>query len=464
MDASDSVRQNAAYHAQLLEAIAELDYVPPALDEQQKMIASLEAQATQTSQTIRTLEKKTKKERKEHEALRDSTARRFAAKITGRKDKFEAKASKEEREYIEALECEMQEKRRKESLDTLISEAKAVKSDLDDKRQRYNLAKKDLAALYSKVFDGPTQAYPEDDRLEYTLAAAQGRYNEIQGYLNRESQAVHLLKAANSALVGAASHIQEALGYSTWDMFGGGGVSDMMERSALSSAEGFATQAATYVQQARLSSPQVKPIGEITIAHGSIISDVIFDNIFTDMMFHDKIKASQRNLEAVQYNLTNELKNANGRMSMIGSDLSAAADALARARQALDTFRRGVFESVSGGLSIPSLPPYSGERGAVTMPQPDASTITSLAPPPTVPQGTFAPPDGPPPSGTHSPPAGPLPGARPPPATYRPPTGPPASSTGAASAGSSGWGSRNPYAAALVASPPRTPEPLPEKH
>jgi len=87
-------------------------------------------------------------------------------------------------------------------------------------------------------------------------------------------------------------------------MFGGGAMTDMMERNVLSSAEGYASQAQILVQQAMMASPQVQPIGEISIAHGSIMSDVIFDNIFTDMAFHDKIKASARNVQAVQLNVS----------------------------------------------------------------------------------------------------------------------------------------------------------------
>nr|GAT55409.1 predicted protein [Mycena chlorophos] len=441
----DSVRQNAAYHAQLLASIAELDYVPPALDEQRNMIRSLEQQVAKTVETIKVLEKKTKKERKEHEALRDSTARRFAAKITGRKEKFEAKASKEEREYIEALEHETQEKRRKESLEQLIVEAKRVKRDLESKLNRYKATKEDLATLYSKVFDGPTQAYPEDDRLESELSAAQNRYNEIQGFMNRESQAFHFLKSANESLQYCHREIQSALGYSTWDVFGGGAVSDMMERSALSSAEGHATTAATCVQQAQIASPHVRPIGDITIAHGSIITDVIFDNIFTDLMFHEKIEASARNLDGVRQNLAVELNLANGRMASVGADLSAAADTLARARQTLDNFRRSVFESVAGGMSIPALPTYEASAG-----------------PTTAPTGTHAPPAGPPPTAPaptgYAPPAG-APPAPTPEITYTPPVGPPPSG----SSSSAAWGSRNPYAAALIASPPPSPQRTPEK-
>ncbi|KAJ6578810.1 hypothetical protein DFH09DRAFT_1148375 [Mycena vulgaris] len=427
MNTTEAVVQNAPYHAQLLAAITELDYVPPALTQQQSYIAGLETEAKRAVGKIKALEVKTKKERKEHEALRDSTARRLAAKLTGRKEKFEAKASKEEQEYVEALEKEMQEKRQLAMLEGMITEAKAVREDLEGKAQRHRLTKEDLAELYHKIFDGPTQAYPEDDQLEHQLQLAQTRYNEIQGFLNRESQALSLLQSANSALLSCHSKIQEALSYSQWDMFGGGGMADMMERNALSAAEGLAMQANMCVQQARMASPQVLPIGEINIAHGSIISDVIFDNIFTDMAFHDKIKASARNLEAVQLNLTIQLDAAKRRTAAVGADLSAAADALTGARAALDGFRRNVFDSLSG--NIPSLPAYSAPAN----------------PPPGHPAAQIRMPSGPEASYT-PPPDLPAPTPAAPATSYAPPPGPP---PGVAPT----WGSRNPYAAALAGGP-----------
>ncbi|KAF8192770.1 hypothetical protein K438DRAFT_1590143 [Mycena galopus ATCC 62051] len=270
MSAADAVLENATYHAQLLAQITELDYVPPALQQQDIYIDGLEKDAGRLVREISALAKKTKKERKEHESIRDSTARRFTAKITGRKDKFEAKASKEEREYVEALEQETQVRRQHETVETLIAEAKAVRMDLHEKQRLYRQTKTDLAALYSQIFDGPTQAYPEDDQLEYQFTQAQTRYDEIQGALNRESQAVNMLQRASTALQACSGQVKEALSYSQWDVYGGGGMSDMMERNALSSAEGHASQAQIYVEQAMAASPQVQPIGQISIAHGQV--------------------------------------------------------------------------------------------------------------------------------------------------------------------------------------------------
>ncbi|KAJ7877986.1 hypothetical protein B0H14DRAFT_2712289 [Mycena olivaceomarginata] len=394
---TDAVLENTAYNFQLLAAIAELDYVPPALEQQESYLAGLEKEWAQLTDEITFLEEQTKKEKKEHEALRDSTTRRFAAKITGKKEKFEAKASKEEKEYIEALEKEMQYKRQQETLETLITEAKALRLDLQRKLERYNKTKQDLAALYSKVFDGPTQAYPEDDQLEYKLQQAQNRYNEIQGSLNRESQALHLLDSADSALEMCCSQLQEALGYSQMDMYGGGQVTDMMERNALTSAEGHASQAKMFVQQAMMTSPQVQADGPdyhrpwvcrpsfshrkgANLTGNTVPSSAmcIFDNIFTDMAFHEKIKASVSNVEDVksnasviaQYNLTKL------RARGIGAELKVAADALTHARS-------DVFDSLSGNGNVPPLS-HNADSAPPPGPPPQYHEETSyaLGPPP----------------------------------------------------------------------------------
>lgn len=77
----------------------------------------------------------------------------------------------------------------------------------------------------------------------------------------------------------------------------------MLERSALRNAQSQAYTAETLVNQASQISPHVRPIGPIQIAEGSVhvaghrpflilsrnlVSDVLFDNIFSDLAFHSK--------------------------------------------------------------------------------------------------------------------------------------------------------------------------------
>jgi hypothetical protein len=91
------ILENATYHSRLLSSIAEFDYVPSALAQQTNYLKEIEAQHNRSEAKLKKLSETTKKERKEHEDLRDSTARRLAHKLTGRKEKFKERENKEER-------------------------------------------------------------------------------------------------------------------------------------------------------------------------------------------------------------------------------------------------------------------------------------------------------------------------------------------------------------------------------
>lgn len=146
MDAPEAIVANSYHHTQLLNIIADLEYVPQARKQQTTYIKDLESQVSALKQNITLLAAKTKKERKDHETLRDSTSRRFAHKLIGKKQEYIAKESKEERydiynivlfasincetlvfrEYVEALEREMTERDNERVTQLLLDEAKTV--------------------------------------------------------------------------------------------------------------------------------------------------------------------------------------------------------------------------------------------------------------------------------------------------------------------------------------------------
>lgn len=191
MSTPQVILENASYHSQILNSIAELDYVPSALAQQTNYLNEIELQHKQSEIKLKKLSETTKKERKEHEDLRDSTARRLAHKLTGRKEKFHERENKEERyasshfepvpwftqnpsEYVEALEQELTERDRQNVLSRLLTEAKEVvclpilahllssmmawnqNAELAAKSHQFESLKKELTDLYSRVFDGPT--------------------------------------------------------------------------------------------------------------------------------------------------------------------------------------------------------------------------------------------------------------------------------------------------------------------
>ncbi|KAF9484155.1 hypothetical protein BDN70DRAFT_872854 [Pholiota conissans] len=422
--AEEAIIANADHHSSLLKTIASLDYVPAAQKEQGRYIKDLEEQIQETRELIVKCKQKTAKERKEHEALRDSTARRLAHKLIGKKEQYEAKESKEEREYVEALEEEMREKRKYETSQSYLKEAQAVMADLNEKRTLYESAQAELQALYQRVFDGPTESFPEDDKLEYDLDIAFRNHEKILGQVNAESRAAELLARACLVMDSCQKSMQEALGYSRYDMWGGGTLTDMMERNALANAQTYASQVETLVDQAVYLSPAVKPVGRVNIARGSIVSDVFFDNIFTDLNFYNKIKQSAAQVLLANERLRAERDTARRRVEEVGSQLNRSADILDRCRSELDAFRRATFESYAA--QHPPPPSYDVVTTAAA-PQPPPPPAAS--PPP-----AFPAPSGPPPaSSAIVDVAGVI--TMPMPSPLTPPV--------------ATWGSRNPYASAL---------------
>ncbi|KAH0579996.1 hypothetical protein H2248_002814 [Termitomyces sp. 'cryptogamus'] len=286
---SQALRDNAAYHSRLISTISELDYVPSALKLQTSYVDDLQTRLEESQALLRKLSEATKKERKEHESLRDSTTRRLAHKLTGRKDQFQAMATKEEREYVEALEKEYAERDTYNLLVTMNEEAKREKADLADKAIRYEALKKELSDLYMLVFDGPTEEYPEDDRLEYQVQSTQALHEQIQDTLNAECRACEILAHADRTMNDCEAQVKEALAHSQRDMWGGSRLNTVWDRNALSLAQALARQADSLCQQARNVSPFVELIGPLKIAQGSLVRDIFFSpDVISETEYHSQ--------------------------------------------------------------------------------------------------------------------------------------------------------------------------------
>ncbi|KJA24967.1 hypothetical protein HYPSUDRAFT_65266 [Hypholoma sublateritium FD-334 SS-4] len=425
MNTEEAIIANAEHHSKLLKTIADLEYVPSAKTQQSSYLGDLETQLMDCNRRIEVYAQRTAKERKEHEALRDSTGKRLAHRLIGKREQYEAKESKEEREYVEALEREMSERAVHKATEQLIEEARVVLGDLKDKNTIYESAQAELQALYHRVFDGPSESFPEDDKLEYDLDEVIKQHQKILEQMNVECRATELLARASREMDNCQKSMQEALGYSRYDMWGGGTMTDLLERNALASAQTYASQVEMLVDQAMRMSPAVQPVGRVNIAKGSIVSDVLFDNFFTDLNFHNKIKQSAAQVLIANQRLKAERDAARRRAESIGSQLNYSANKLDHCRQELANFRRATFESYAA--QNPPPPSYD-----IVASEPRAP----LVPPSPAPLAMSPPP--------------PFPVTKTDPTT----TGNAICSLGSAPStslapGPVGWGNRNPYASAM---------------
>lgn len=342
------IRETSARNTELLHILHETESAIPALGAQKRYVADLEKQFGEAARKLKQLGDKRKQELKEHESYRDSVMKRFAYKVSGKTDKFDAKAAKEEREYFDVLQEEHQADVMKKNLEAMLSEARSVRDELQSKAATHAQRQKDLDNLYESIFTGPSPGFPEEDEREREKDAAVEAYQRARSRAEAEGQAVTFLSQAQRLLNGGLMCMDDALQASRMDMFGGGTFTDMIERSALSQADNQIQHARMMVRQARQCSPLVRELPPVRIAQGSLIGDVFFDNIFTDAAFHSKIKQSNIEVQQCARALNADLIAAKQRHRDILQGTDQKGMEVKQARMRLQKIREAVFERING--------------------------------------------------------------------------------------------------------------------
>lgn len=334
---------------QLLETLANTEGAASALTEHKRFLQDLQDQLKQSNQRIKKLESERQKRLGEHEKYRDSHVRRFMFKASGKKEKFVQRAEDGEREYFKALQESQQEQGINGAITKQVEDAQRAEPELQAQVERHETAQKELNTLYARIFDGPTPQFPEEDAREQRCTAARYAYQRTRAMFDAETQAVDQLNLSDKAMTQALREIDQALSYSRMDMFGGGAMSDMMERSHLTKADRLVMMARNHAERAQRASPHVRDLPEVRINHGNIMSDVFFDNIMTDYAFHQEIKRGQQEVLRCYACLQDLGHSADRRRQELHAQLTNQEQELKTARSDLQRAREEVFQSVLRG-------------------------------------------------------------------------------------------------------------------
>ncbi|KIL64647.1 hypothetical protein M378DRAFT_163117 [Amanita muscaria Koide BX008] len=357
----ETILSTAAYQDQLASAVLGLDYVLDALSQQKACVADIERRYRHCEKGIDVLSAETKKARKLHENWRNSHALRFAQKLRGKKEKYDARESQEERIYVAALEREVQEKQGMEILKQLGMEAQSVLNDLLEKACERQSLKAELSSLYSQVFDGAAGDFPEQDELSQEVEAARITQDEIQIRLSSETQAVELLNRADNLLNACRQTITEAISYARWDPWGGNGMNDYAFRTLLNRAQSLSDQASVVVSEARQISPSISDIGRVLIVPwtpNSLIS-------VSEFALQQQIRNSAAEIIKAHMHIKWQSEAAVNRVAYARSQLQEATDLLNIQREELDSMRGRIFKRVTSLRSnIPTDDPPSYEEAA----------------------------------------------------------------------------------------------------
>lgn len=210
MAIQDQIRAAASKNDELLRILAETDRAPGELEQQNVYLKDLEKDKIETEKRLKELHQRTQIEQKEYERYRDSTMKRFAYRLGRKTEKFEQRASKEEREYFEALQQENEAKERLKYLNDNIEKARAKRNELQPTAKRHADAQAELDKLYNQIFSGPTPDFPGEDEVEQHCQQMHQRYQDVERRLNSEMQAANFLLDAELTMKRALVHIDEA--------------------------------------------------------------------------------------------------------------------------------------------------------------------------------------------------------------------------------------------------------------
>ncbi|ORX95571.1 hypothetical protein K493DRAFT_351443 [Basidiobolus meristosporus CBS 931.73] len=306
-------------------------------------IENLKTAIEQRKQNIARLQKISKKELKDVQKLERFSLSKLKAKLKG---DLEQRKAKEQREFLAALENENSEKAALEGLEIQLNESTAKWHQAASDSKRHETLEKELANLYSKTFDGPTPDFPKEDVYESQLNQALQTYNQVSSELNVMSQVkVHIYRAEEN-LRGALVRMQSALSSATFDMFTHSSFIDAVKYSDLGAARNLAASAQAHIDQARRLLPTIPHIGSLDVTQGSMLVDVFFDNLLTDMLVRNQIQesysslcVSHSNLQSIQQWIIQMTGNLERAHQEVSSELKLK-------RRNLNEERHNIFESI----------------------------------------------------------------------------------------------------------------------
>lgn len=289
-----------------------------ALRRDRALAETLRQQERQCRQEAERLRSAWDREQADVDRLERVSISSLLASLAGRKEE------RLEQEEAEALAARLQYQSAQRQLEEIQAELAACEDRIRasaDCPERYETC---LRARQAALKDTDPVLGEQIRRLESDIAALTGRRRELGEALDAGERVLDRLDRAIAKLDSAG-------GWSTWDLLGGGLVTDMMKYTRLDEAQeqigalrsDLRRYQAELADVERMEQFDVRPSGMMQAA------DIFFDNVFTDWMVRDQIQRSQNEM----YGLRSRIRGIQERLSR---ELAEAGRGLADAQAELD--------------------------------------------------------------------------------------------------------------------------------
>jgi len=166
--------------------------------------------------------------------------------------------------------------------------------------------------------------------------------------LHNHQCALAAIQDAQDCLNQATQNIDSAESASTWEMFGGGLWSDFEERNSLSEAQMDLGGAQRHLAEARRYNPALGGINEIDLPQRSIMTDILYDNIYSNYRQNQRILGSEQQVNASFLQLDSIKEKQEETIQLWTDEVDRAKEALDRARRQLQNIRVEAVERFVG--------------------------------------------------------------------------------------------------------------------
>ena len=252
-------------------------------------VSTLEERRASLAQRVQQLKEETYKEQLDVDQLENFSAAKLFYQVVG---KLDERLEKEQAElYAAAL-----------RYDSARQELQSVESELDSRRRELSFLE-GCEREYERLLAEKARVLREDPNSPSArrLLALEERQAQLSA---REKELNEAIRAGYDALSDIGT-IEESLssaeGWGTWDVFGGGLISDMAKYSHLDEAQRQINTLQRSLSRFRTELADVDIRMDIQIEVDSFLrfADYFFDNIFTDWAVLDRIRNTQSQIQQV---------------------------------------------------------------------------------------------------------------------------------------------------------------------
>lgn len=348
---ADKVLEASTQQTRLQRTINENEYALAAQEQSFHHVKNLRQAQSKQRAELDKLRLVVVAEHETHKKFRDSHVKKLAYRVGGKKERFEERASKEEQDWLNAVQAELRAKQALENIDAQLADAERSHQKISQAASNRNKARAQLEKLYSSLFEGPTPEYPEEDAKEMQVHDALRNHDLAQVTVSAEEQATQLLLQADRELQLAWANVQEAIRHNQLNTWGvGGSWNGMAEQSDLHQAQSHVQQVHSLVQQVQQLKPEIGNIvGPISVTQMNFLH-VAINNPYMDMQRGDCIMLTQDQLCRGQASLRAEIERAHSRVQQEQYTLKERRLTLESRRNELFHIRADVFARISQGL------------------------------------------------------------------------------------------------------------------